>query len=119
MRTARLLLLLTALPLGCATSQSDVFRGGGSRNVRIDVLNLNFSDATLWALRGGERVRLGIVRGKQEESFEIGWPLSLPLRIEIDFLAGPRCMTGQLPVDPGDVIYLELHEDPAREFVCR
>ncbi|MEZ4415843.1 MAG: hypothetical protein R3E10_08805 [Gemmatimonadota bacterium] len=118
MRRATLLLLLLALPLGCATPRSDVFRDE-TRDIRIDVLNLNFSDATLWALRGGERIRLGIVRGKQEESFELSWPVSLPLRVEMDFLAGPRCVTGQLSVDPGDVIYLELHEDPAREFICR
>ncbi len=112
-------LLLTALlGLGCATPRQDVFRTDENK-VQVDVLNLNWLDATLWVHREGERRRLGTVRGKGEGSFEIEWRGAYRMQIEIDLLAGDRCFTRQLSVDPGDRIYLELVENMRSEFRCR
>lgn len=90
------------------------------REVRIDVRNFNFADATVWALaRGGDRTRLGIVTGKSSASFTLPWTFSEPLRLEFDLLADVRCMTESLTVDPGDVLELQISVDPASDPQCR
>lgn len=108
-------LLATA---GCATGSpqrtgspfSDDLR---ERNeVRIHVQNHNFSDATLWTLvRDGQRKRLGVVTGKSDEVFTFPWRFSEPLRIEFDMVAGPRCTTENIQVDPGDTLELQISSD--------
>ena len=113
------LALVTLAATACAgTTQSDPFTDPGDRSIRIDVTNLNFNDATLHAIRGAERHRLGIVSGKGSASYTLGWPLSMPLRIEIDLLAGDACTTRALQVDPGDVIDLQIEMDLRRDPDC-
>ncbi len=114
MRSAALVALVLS-GAGCATgnpaqSDSPFSDASGVRNlVQIDVLNNNFNDATLWAVRSGaERTRLGIVSGKSDARFSVPWRFSEPLRIEIDLFTGPRCLTREIPVDPGDVLQLEI-----------
>lgn len=82
----------------------------GDRNeIRIEIQNRNFSDVTVWALvRDGNRQRLGVVTGKSDSVFTLVWTFSEPLRLEFDFVAGPRCATESLPVDPGDTIELQI-----------
>lgn len=129
MRIARTRTALVALALAtaaCATGnpmQSDgpFSAGGGERDmVTIDVLNNNFSDATLWALRSdAERIRLGSVTGKTDARFTIPWRFSEPMRIEIDMVAGPRCVTDNINVDPGDVLQLEIQPVFQQTAGCR
>lgn len=101
--------LVVPILLGACASAGDPFSGReAAREIEIEVLNLNFSDATLHAVRIGQRIRLGTVTGKQSSTFTLDWPASLPLRIEIRLLGGQRCTTGELTVDPGDRLYLEI-----------
>jgi len=88
-------------------------------SIRIEVLNLNFQEARLYALRDSERVSLGIVGGKQEGSFTIPWNLSQDLRIEINLLAGPTCTTESLPVQPGDILELQINSVFSQSSFCR
>jgi hypothetical protein len=82
------------------------------QEVRIAIQNNNFSDATLWTLvRDGRRQRLGIVTGKTESVFTVPWTFSEPLRIEFDLVAGPRCVTENIDVDPGDTLELQIATD--------
>ncbi len=82
--------------------------------VRIHVLNHNFSDATVWTLvRDGRRSRLGIVTGKDEAAFTVPWRFSEPLRIQFDLVAGPRCTTENIMVDPGDELEMQIAVDLA------
>ncbi|HSG48306.1 MAG TPA: hypothetical protein VLA43_10870 [Longimicrobiales bacterium] len=111
-------LLLMALVTACATAGSPFTGAEGEREIEIEVLNLNFSDATLHALRMGQRIRLGVVTGKQRETFTVRWPSSLPLQIEIRLLGGERCLTREMPVDPGDQLYLEIPIDLSRGGLC-
>ena len=110
-----LALLLGAGACGGGTV-ADPFRPPGETQIRIEVTNLNYNDATLHARRGGERHRLGIVTGKSNATYVMSWPLSLPLQVEIDLLAGSSCVTRPLQVDPGDIVQLqidvELRNDP-------
>lgn len=104
-----ILLALALLLPGCASSGSPFSEGGErSRSIRIEVMNLNFNQATLYALRFEERIRLGVVGGKQEETFAIPWTTSAPMRVEMRLLGGGRCFTHEITVDPGDEMYVEV-----------
>lgn len=78
------------------------------QSVRLHVQNRNFSDARLYALALGKRTRLGVVGGKRDAVFSIPWPHAEPMRIEIDLLAGPKCTTRAIEVDPGDTLDLQI-----------
>lgn len=83
--------------------------GGERQLIQIAVQNNNFSDATLWAVvQNARRIRLGSVTGKTDANFTVPWRFSEQLRIEIDMMAGPRCITRPIDVDPGDVLQLEI-----------
>ncbi|MDH5590929.1 MAG: hypothetical protein OEZ65_11725 [Gemmatimonadota bacterium] len=113
-RTAGLLLSVSALLViaSCASGGREAdnpFRRGSVKNeIEIRVVNLNFSDATLWAHVRSARQRLGIVGGKRDAVFHVPWEFVDPLRIEIDLLAGDRCVTSSLTVAPGDVVELQI-----------
>jgi len=81
-------------------------RGGGTIHVRVE--NQNFGDATVHAIRGGERIRLGQVTGKSEQNFTLRWTFSLPLEFEVDIIGGPRCGVRALDVDPGDRVFVRI-----------
>lgn len=112
------LIVFPVLVGGCASGRTAYPGEGPSREIEIEVLNLNFNDATLHALRLGQRVRLGIVTGKQTEIFRLEWPISLPIQIEIKLLAGDRCVTRELTADPGDRLYLEIPLDLNSGALC-
>jgi hypothetical protein len=114
-------LLVLLVGTGCATGGAANPFGdgeGGDRSIRIEVRNFNFADATLYALRGSERIRMGVVTGKTDDTFEIPWTVTLPLRIEINLLAGERCVTRPMNVDPGEVIQLQIEIDLSRSPDC-
>ena len=118
-----LFLIVALLPAGCSQAgraDRSTFPGDSQeRSVRFYVTNLNFMDATLWAVTPGTRSKLGIVSGKKEAVFTLPWDFSTDLRIEIDMLAGSRCVTEVLPVDPGDDIELIIDADMSRSPLCR
>jgi len=94
----------TAAP-GSVTPFTDTV---ADRSIEIIVDNRNWSDARLYAIRRGARTSLGVVGGKDQRTFRMDWPIAETLQIEIHMLAGPRCLTAVLPVDPGDVLDLQI-----------
>lgn len=113
------LLGATALVLGaCASGRAQSPFGSERDSVELQVQNDNFSDATLHAFRGGERIRIGIVTGHTGETFQIDWRFTMPLRVEIDLLAGGRCVTRPLQVDPGDELYLRIESQLGSMSEC-
>ena len=90
----------------------------GDESIRIHVTNLNFMDATLYAITPGSREKLGILTGKMEAIYTLPWKFSTELRIEIDLLAGKRCTTRAMPVDPGDDIELIIDVDMNGSPLC-
>jgi len=91
-----------------------------SKQIQIRILNLHFSDATVWVLvRDARRDRLGTVTGKSEATFTIPWTFSEPLRLEFDLLADVRCITEEIAVDPGDMLELQITADPGSDPSCR
>lgn len=108
-------LILAALVSGCAAA------GGGvsedpyeitSTNrppiVKLIVRNMNFSDVRLFSIQPSGRIPIGQVSGKQDAEFQLDWPLSAYMSIEIDMVAGPRCTTDEMQVDPGDILELQV-----------
>ncbi len=76
----------------------------------LHVDNHNFADARLYARWNGDRRRIGIVRGNQEQHFTLGWD-SRQLRIEVDFLAGGGFVSPSVLVNRGDTVVFQI---PAR-----
>ena len=112
--TATLVAGLTA----CTGTRPSPFGDARDLTIQIDVRNLNFADATLHAHRSGQRIRLGIVTGKSRGSFTVPWRISRSVRIEIDLLAGPRCMTPEMVVGPGDIVEVEIQASTSLDPYC-
>lgn len=80
----------------------------GQGRVQVRVENQNFNDATVHALRGGERVRMGDVTGNSERSFTVRWNFTLPIEFEIDLIGGQGCRVRPMSVDPGDRVWVRI-----------
>lgn len=98
---------------GCASSGQAPVSGpftesGEEDSVRIEVLNLNFQNARLYAISPGRRTLLGTARGKENSTFTLDWEIPTLLQIEIDLLAGPRCITEAIQMDPGDILEVRI-----------
>ena len=109
----------------CATPGRVVERGQpftrdpvAEHTIRIHVQNDNFMDARLYAVGTASRRPLGVVTGKQQAVLEIPWDFSEPLRIEIDLLAGPKCITRTINADPGDILDLRIESVLSTSAVC-
>ena len=110
----------------CLMAGTEVSRGthtfispDGPQKVRLLVQNMNFNDARLFALASNGRMPIGQVNGKQDGEFELGWPLSSYMRIEIDMVAGPKCITSEMQVDPGDILELQIASVFNQTHDCR
>ena len=69
---------------------------------------MNFNDVRLFALTPTGRRSVGQVGGKQDAEFELDWPISAYMSIQIDMVAGPTCTTQEMQVDPGDILELQV-----------
>ena len=114
-RTRALLAILPALwaLAGCTgfgASTNDPFEAGieGRDEILIHIVNSNFYDARIYVLSGGIRRQLGTVTGKRDRTFRMDWAFSQDLRLVIDLQAGPTCTTHSLPVDPGDMLQMQI-----------
>lgn len=105
---------------GCAAGggESNPFSADQTqREIKIIIKNQAFMDATVYAVSTGGMRRLGQVTGKRETVFTMSWPGPSDLYLEIDILAGPRCRTERMLVDPGDEVELIIETDNPR-WVC-
>lgn len=83
-------------------------RTGSEDPIRIEVQNLNFNDVTIWVVRTGQRVRLGRVTGKTDESFRIDWNVAVPISFVVDVVGGRSCATGEVGVEPNARVWLTV-----------
>ena len=81
---------------------------GAAEEVEIRVENQNFNDVVLYALRGGEPMRLGDVIGKSTSRFTVGWNFSLPLEFRAELVGGGACNIRPMTVDPGDRVWVRI-----------
>lgn len=109
------LALTVSAPVACyqrGAKQRNPFAAPGSErgkeSIRVRVENQNFNDATIHAIRGGERIRLGQVTGKTESTFTLPWTFSLPLQFQVHLNGGADCNVRAISVDPGDEIWVRI-----------
>lgn len=103
-----------------SSSTPDPFVGPEGRDeVRVYVQNSNFYDARVYALVEGVRRQLGYVGGKTDGVFTMPLSFSQDMRLEINLVAGPTCVTESIPVDPGDTLQLQIMPDPIGQDFCR
>ena len=114
-RTRAVLAILPALWAlaacgGRSASTNDPFEAGieGRNEILVHIINSNFYDARIYVLSGGIRRQLGTVTGKTDRTFRMDWTFSQDLRLVLDLLAGPTCTTRSLPVDPGDMLQMQI-----------
>lgn len=78
--------------------------------ISLDVDNQNFYDADVYALIGGQRIRLGMVTGEQKASFTFPWtPQNVSM--EIHLIGGGTYRTDTLAVYPDDRLQLIIMPD--------
>jgi len=107
-------LLLPVVVMGCNATRADPMAGrmgAGSAMIQLRVTNLGFNDATLTAITTGNRVRLGVVPGKTNQSFTIPWDALQELRVQISVLAGGNYTTPSVTVNPGERVELLIQEN--------
>ncbi len=107
-------LILPVLLAGCSATRADPMggrMGSGSASIQLRVTNLGFNDATLTAITTGNRVRLGVVPGKTNQSFTIPWVALQELRVQISVLAGGNHTTPSVTVNPGERVELLIQEN--------
>ncbi|MDH3206146.1 MAG: hypothetical protein OEO79_06010 [Gemmatimonadota bacterium] len=117
-RSTRTMTVLAILPAlwafaacaGVSPSTNDPFEAGleGRNEILVHIINSNFYDARIYVLSGGFRRQLGTVTGNTERTFRTDWTFSQDLRLVLDLLAGPTCTTESLPVDPGDMLQMQI-----------
>jgi hypothetical protein len=85
----------------------------------LEVQNLNFYDAELYAYEAGHRERIGFVAGNATEMFAFRWPPGRDLRIEIHLVSVGTYVTDRLPVQAGDELQLIIEPDLHRDRPVR
>lgn len=111
-RATRFLPLVAALAAMTACSHNGerpTFsrRAGQGNQVTIVADNQNFLDATVYALWGAQRDRVGMVTGKTSQSFSVPFRGS-DLQLQIDLIGGSSMTTDHIGVFEGDQLDLVI-----------
>jgi hypothetical protein len=104
-------LLALAVLLGCGGRSAE--SGPAPENTAtLQVENQGFTDMVIYALRDGQRTRLGLVTGNSTQSLTIPSYVLLgsgPIRFLADPVGGTRGpVSEEMPVQPGDVVTLTI-----------
>jgi len=95
--------------------------GAQSQDLRVEVINDNFLDMTVYAVGGGTKFRLGEVTGKSKASFPLDpdrIPLSHGLRLRADALGSREVfLSDRVSVTPGTTVILNLAATLRMSFV--
>lgn len=100
------------------TASNPFDRQSDDTTVSVEIQNRNFSDATVYVIRMGQPIRMGVVSSQNREVFSLPWPASLPLRIEARFLGGQRCTSQEILVNDGARVIVELPANLSLNGVC-
>ena len=106
-----------ACAAGTNSGGGDPFQGSpsgqsgdrSSREIQIEVHNTNFNGATVYALLGADRRRLGRVEGGRDEEFKLPWIGSDRLSFEVNLLGGDGCRTRPFVIVPGQAVVLTIY----------
>jgi hypothetical protein len=109
-RAVLLVLLASAALAACAPGRRAPAPESARTTVRIE--NANFSDMTIYAVRGSQRVRVGLANGSSTTTLVI--PATLlsgltPLRFIADPIGGrANPVTEEITVSPGDQVVMYI-----------
>ena len=109
----RPVILLVALTTGACASARSVLPGWEPEQaepITLTVENQNYSDATIYAWWGGNRIRLGLATGSTTQTFESDWRGG-QLMVQVDFIGGGQYLIETFGVFEGD--HLQLTIPPA------
>ena len=108
-----LLALVLALgSLSCrAVGRTPAVRAVHEGAIAIEVTNEGADDATIYVLYDGGKLKLGVVPGKQRETFELAWLRALEIRFEIVIGDDTTIRTSPRMLAPGDVISVTVPEE--------
>jgi hypothetical protein len=103
--------LLAAVLSACSHSSPARSEGPPPKSTVLRVVNRNFYDMTIFLVRFGDRVRLGLAPGNGTSTFE--FPSQFVQSGTVRFEAKPvgstgRAFTQEISVQPGDVIGVEI-----------
>ena len=108
-RSSRLLALTVLLGCGGRAAQTGPVP---ENTATLQVENQGFSDMVIYALREGQRTRLGLVTGNSTQSLTIPsyfFPGSGPIRFLADPIGGVRePVSEEIVVEPGDTVTLTI-----------
>lgn len=78
----------------------------------VEVQNQGFNDMVIYAVNGGQRIRLGLATGNSTKTFSIPPHLvrrAGPIRFLADPIGGNRTpVSEELTVQPGDIVTLTI-----------
>ena len=101
---------LLSLTLACVRGGASTRTAGDTATTTIDVENQDFNDMTVYVLRNGQRLRLGIAPGNKTTVLTIPRYLvngTSYLRFEADPLAGNRSpVSEEIDVSSGDQLVM-------------
>lgn len=80
----------------------------------VEVENLNFYDATIYAYSEGVRIRLGVVDSEGSRTFSFNWTTG-SIRFLVDFFANGCMLTDRIFVDAGDQLLVVLETQDFRK----
>ncbi|HJR17148.1 MAG TPA: hypothetical protein VJ808_09865 [Gemmatimonadales bacterium] len=107
MRLALILLLV----IGCA-GRSEQEGPEPTESAMVQVQNQGFSDMVVYAISGGQRIRLGLATGNSSKTFTIPRHLvrgAGPIRFLADPVGGNRApVSEEMTVQPGDIVTLTI-----------
>jgi len=127
------LLLLLVATTGCAVGGTGNPFEGGSGSYRdnadatpttfqVRAMNPSFMDVTIFAIDAytrGRRIRVGRLGSSQEQILDFRMTSAMrDVRFQLEYLAGPTCVTGVISLVPGDVVELILPLEPRNEMGC-
>jgi hypothetical protein len=78
-----------------------VAAGDDTDEVRLTVQNMDFRDASIYAIWNGVKRRVGSVTGMTSETFRMRWQ-SEEIQLEVDFVGGGGYVSERVPVTQGD-----------------
>jgi hypothetical protein len=99
------------MALACGGTKS-ASQPGPNDAAMLQVENRGFADMVIYAVSGGQRIRLGIATGNSTKAFTIPSTLlrgSATLRFLADPIGGTRTpISEEMSVQPGDIVTLTI-----------
>lgn len=114
---------VAALACSAGRTRDDPFAGSseeGEDVLTMHVANRNQDNATVYAVSGPRRVRVGITRGNSERTYTVDWPGGpRELQAEIELARGGRYTTTSIAASGGSRVSLIIERQLRNSYLQR